>query len=348
MIQEKLTNAIIGIYDENGTEIKYNEAKIELAIAKYSQTKKPSNNLFIDGVPRRNKYYKISYKCERCGNVSVILLCKYLKKDNLCCCHCRETKEKREWHGEVLKMIHSGVKYEPRTKIKHQTYDFENESESFKNEYYKKFLTEDEFDKIKKYIYSVNNIVIEGKDVKFLPHEKAFNGMKYRQMILIDNQYISFQKIKLKCAYCGNIFSVTRKLKERLLKNNFDCFDCYLNNKTFKKVRIRENLSYQGKEELNFIRKCDENGIKIVNGPRVKYFFNNKERTYIIDFELPDLHKLIEIKDNHIWHKKQIESGKWEAKEKAAIEYANKINYKYHLLFPNDIEIFFKTPEEIV
>ena len=89
-------------------------------------------------------------------------------------------------------------------------------------------------------------------------------------------------------------------------------------------------------------------GIEIINGPKVKYFFDGKERTYSIDFELPKQHKLIEIKDNHIWHKKQVESGRWQKKENAAIEYANKLNYEYHIIFPNDIEGFFQTLKEIV
>ena len=31
-------------------------------------------------------------------------------------------------------------------------------------------------------------------------------------------------------------------------------------------------------------------------------------------FAIPKLKLLIEIKDNHIWHKEQVQSGKWEEK----------------------------------
>ena len=51
---------------------------------------------------------------------------------------------------------------------------------------------------------------------------------------------------------------------------------------------------------------------------------------------------MVETKDNHIWHQEQIKSGKWEKKEDAAIKYCTKNNMKYVLLFPNDIEEFFK------
>ena len=57
---------------------------------------------------------------------------------------------------------------------------------------------------------------------------------------------------------------------------------------------------------------------------------------------------VIELKDNHIWHKKQVESGKWEKKENGAKQYCNINGLKYVLLFPNDIDTFFKTLKEIV
>ena len=78
------------------------------------------------------------------------------------------------------------------------------------------------------------------------------------------------------------------------------------------------------------------NSILIENGPKVLYFFNKKERTYNIDFKINNI--LIETKDNHIWHKKEIESGKWVLKSKSAKEYCKRNNMEYKLIFPKDIE----------
>ena len=36
----ELSKSIIAVFDENGNEIKFHEAKVEMAIAKYSSTKK--------------------------------------------------------------------------------------------------------------------------------------------------------------------------------------------------------------------------------------------------------------------------------------------------------------------
>ena len=70
------------------------------------------------------------------------------------------------------------------------------------------------------------------------------------------------------------------------------------------------------------------------------YTYKNKNHIYIIDFKLPDLKYNIEIKDNHVWHKNQVESGKWQAKVDSANQYSKEIGFVYKVLFPDDIESF--------
>jgi len=52
---------------------------------------------------------------------------------------------------------------------------------------------------------------------------------------------------------------------------------------------------------------------------------------------------LIEIKDNHIWHRNQLKSGVWGVKQKAAEKFADKNGILYILLFKENIEEFFKS-----
>jgi hypothetical protein len=85
---------------------------------------------------------------------------------------------------------------------------------------------------------------------------------------------------------------------------------------------------YQSKLELKFINWCNSNNIIVNNGPVVDYLFNGKNHKYRIDFQIDDL--LIEIKDFHIWHKNQVESGKWAAKL-SAVE-----SKKYYFITPNN------------
>ena len=99
-------------------------------------------------------------------------------------------------------------------------------------------------------------------------------------------------------------------------------------------------IKYQSNPEYRFINWCEENDILIKNGPRISYIFNSKLSTYVVDFELPEYNKLIEIKDNHIWHKLQVESGKWGKKELAANNWCKDHGYTYEMIFPKTYSNF--------
>ena len=60
---------------------------------------------------------------------------------------------------------------------------------------------------------------------------------------------------------------------------------------------------------------------------------------------MPYLKLLVEIKDEHIWHKQQVENGKWQAKEMSALKYCGQNGLKFILLFPKNFDNFFKTIE---
>jgi hypothetical protein len=70
---------------------------------------------------------------------------------------------------------------------------------------------------------------------------------------------------------------------------------------------------------------------------------SNKQHSYRVDFAIPKLKLLIEIKDNHIWHRDQIKSGKWDQKVAGVNmflenkhEYKNVIYEKYIIIFPKN------------
>lgn len=345
---KKLSNSVVQIFDENGNEIFFTKKEVKLHLFKYSSTHKEKVTLFIDDTPiSSSKKYKITYRCD-CGALSTILLEKFVLKTKLTCKKCVENEDKRRWHGEVIRKIHRGESYVKRNSTKQlRKYDFNSESDSFKEEFYKNYLTIDEFIKCKQYIYSIHDIVLGNKEVFFLEHENGVNFKKYRQMVMIDGKKIPFQKIKLKCPLCGSIFSISRPIKERVKKNNFDCRSCFFNNKVFNRKKYEEGLTYQSNFEFQFIELCKKHNIEIKDGIKVHYYFDNAKREYTTDFLLPNLGFVIELKDNHIWHKKQLESGRWEKKENAAITYCNQNNLKYIMLFPEDIDNFFKKYCEI-
>lgn len=52
------------------------------------------------------------------------------------------------------------------------------------------------------------------------------------------------------------------------------------------------------------------------------HIYNEREHIYFIDFESDDF--LFEIKGLHIWYYQDLQSGKLDAKNLSAIQYANK------------------------
>jgi len=93
---------------------------------------------------------------------------------------------------------------------------------------------------------------------------------------------------------------------------------------------INKNLHYQNKKELQLIEYCKDNNIKIFDGPKIKYKWNNKDHFYFSNFETEKY--IIEIKASHYWYKQDLKNGKIDAKNKAAREYANLINKEYLFL----------------
>lgn len=125
-------------------------------------------------------------------------------------------------------------------------------------------------------------------------------------------------------------------------KNDYKilCKDCKLCNRTFKLRPIqnsaKETIMYQSKLEKKFVEWCNDRNIVVHNGPSIPYVFNDKSRTYRVDYQIADV--IIEIKDFHIWHRNQIESGLWQTKLDAVNQYISEntnIN-KYFFITPGN------------
>jgi hypothetical protein len=99
-------------------------------------------------------------------------------------------------------------------------------------------------------------------------------------------------------------------------------------------TKSNKTVLYQSSLELKFIKYCENKKIELENGPKVKYFFNNANRTYTIDFQTANY--LIEIKGDHHWYKEGLKSGKIEAKSSAAKLYGKSIGKDFLLLVGSD------------
>jgi hypothetical protein len=354
---------IIQIRDKKtNTLVLKDRCSIQKITSLYSNTKEPIFKLVIDNTPiSRNNSYTIKYKCQTCYAEKEITLNLFMRKVNKETNRCEVCKNKDEEkckkQSEFMKQnvssILSGNYNKITVKVKENTLeqhlekslkDWEDQEEEFKEKYYLYHLTKDDFERIKTKIISINNNkYCDLNEWNYFPTYRIYNQTRFTPMLINKNNNCSEKPLylKFKCDNCDNEF-VHRDLE--VIKNHYKllCQCCSLTNKKFilrkKTLKNGEKIMWQSVPERRFIEWCEDNSISIQNGPKIMYNFKEKQHVYRVDFELPNNKLLIEIKDNHCWHKEQVESGKFQAKELAAKEWCKNNNYTYHVIFPKNLQ----------
>jgi hypothetical protein len=219
--------------------------------------------------------------------------------------------------------------------------DFEKEDDDFKNNYFRKHLTRDEFERIRHKIYSFQHEKFADlSHFEYYPCVKIGNQSRFCPYMYDKTRDVleKIQYIYYDCDCCGGRF-YNRDLYIQKNKYKILCSDCNFTNNTFKLRNTTncrdEKIQYQSQFEKKFICFCNEHNIIVQNGPVIHYDFNGLKR-YKVDFQLPELKILVEIKDNHIWHKQNLETGKWQAKQ-SAVEMFVENNSSYNtfmLIYP--------------
>ena len=343
-------------------EIIWDNISIQKIITKYSNTNIPIFKLIIDDkIISRNNSYLIKYKCLTCSIYQEITLNLFMKKvnKNTNRCHACVNKEdnKREQQSQFMKDNASNIilgEYEKKeiVKVKSNSLEkhlidshseWEKEDDDFKDNYFHIHLTINDFERIESRIIDVNNGKI--KDLskwKYEPNYRVYNQTKYTPMLvnMKDNQVEKPLYISFLCENCDITF-IHRDLEVVKNKIKLFCKKCSFTNKTFRIRKLKlangDNILWQSIFEKRFIEWCEQQNISIKNGPKIPYLFEDKQRMYHIDFELPIAKRFVELKDDHCWHKQQIESGKFAKKEESANEYAKIKGYKYDVVFPRNI-----------
>ena len=96
------------------------------------------------------------------------------------------------------------------------------------------------------------------------------------------------------------------------------------------RTKFGDNIHYQSKFEYYFIKDCELKNIRIFDGPSIKYYLNNIERIYHIDFETDKY--LIEIKGTTNFYYDSLKSGEINAKNEAAEKHAASLNKQFLFL----------------
>ena len=331
-----LKNILKITYKNDNKEFIYNNLEFRKIKHKYSNTKEELIRIFIDNkCITRNNPYRVSYKCIECDTINIVNLNNLVRKINKNIIKCNMCKnldfEKRTNQSNYVKNSYDkyGKIKSNKTKLKdndinnlilNSKTEFEEMDDDYCNRYFNKHLTTEEFNMYKDKIISFQN----GKftDINnfiYYPIIKIKNQTYFNPYFLDKTRNVIEKPIyiKFKCECCDeefihrNLFKIKNKIK--LLCNN-----CTLTNRTFK-IRSFKNskgnkINYQSKYELKFIKYCNENKIELLNGPKLDYYWKEKNRKYVVDFYIPKLNILVELKDNHIWHLENKKNGKLNAK----------------------------------
>lgn len=335
-------NAIISITNKTTKEdLTSNPRELLILSHKYStpSVRIKINNMLIT----RNNSLIVSYRCLTCNIVNSITLNLFIRKVNKqvqCCDACKNSDPLKR--GRI---ISHETKWSDKLlgeRIIESRNMFEEEDDTFKEMYFLRHMTHMEFNRIKDSIVSIGNRkIVDLSGWEYLPTYRVFNQMKYTPVLVNveTNTFIKPYYIEWICSSCDTHF-INRDLEIQKNRHKILCKDCGFTNKTFK-IRTTNTpwgkVRYQSSLEHRFIQWCIEKHIIITNGPVVEYTWKDKLHKYRIDFQLPEYQRLVELKDNHIWHKTQILNGKWGAKELAAISWCDANGWRYDVVFPKTL-----------
>lgn len=333
-MRDQILNAIYKIYNKDTNS----EIIIENRKLNYECSKKENIwHVYINDFRLKKKSNLIiSYKCITCNTNNSIATTQFIRKINKCsleCPSCNIIKSNSINYDRSIKDIQID-----------SIEEFKTYPDDFKNSYLLNHLTEEDYNRIKsKIVGFCNKNKSDIDNYEFWSIYKTNNHLKFSSVIYdkINNAIFKADQPILICDNCNKEW---RAKNIEQFKNTYKiiCSDCKLCNRTFKIKSVNnllnEKIIYQSKLELKFINWCQNNGIILYNGPSlsiVSCFGQNSEsgRTYRVDFRIGNI--LIEIKDFHIWHKNQVESGLWDIKMNAINEYINENKLsKYYFLTP--------------
>jgi hypothetical protein len=357
---EQAKSMIVNIYQDNTTIGNY---FIKNDISKYSNTKVPIPRFYINGTAvGRNNNFKIEYNCINCKIISLITLNLFVRKIQHNITKCDKCKN----NDSNKKKLHSIFMYKNAKLIIENSYSklvtirdtttlflieesknkFMCMDEQFKKSYTSRNITTDDFNNIKNNIIAFSNkkytnigewVFVE---YWFINNQTRFVPVLYNQREDIIEKIVNIDVI------CNSCMSEYRCKTLNIYKdcNKVLCKECNFCNKIFK-IRNTTNINndivkYQSNLEYELITFCNLNNIIIQNGPKLKYKYHNKEKVYYVDFYIPVLKIIIELKDNHIWHRKQVELGIFELKNETAYKYAEENNLTFKVVFAKDFEVF--------
>jgi len=352
MSREIILQNVVSIKDEKNELLKEKNFQLYYSVNKYYEKKNSIWHVDLNGkhLSKRDKY-NFEIKCISCSNIQQVGTTQFLRKINKCglrCYLCRNSSpSKKEKQSHFMKNnMFAGKNYVPRqNENKNRTFDqkrqesqylFDQLDDDFKDDYFKYHLTDEDYTRILPHIQGFHNGKLSNvNDYIYIPVFAVNNQMRFSSF-LYDKKADSLFKAHQPILKCENCHEIWRAKSLEKFKNDLKitCKTCSFTNKTFciRKTKNCQNemILYQSRLELKFINWCNVNNIFVKNGPVIEYDFHGKKKKYRVDFQIENL--LIEIKDNHIWYKNDLKSGKMLAKENAVKKELENGKYDYFFL----------------
>ena len=341
----KILNNILEITKDN-IPVEIKNICLEFSCNKYSAKKNSIYHITLNDKHLSKKdIFNIKYKCVSCEATHIVGTTQFLRKINKCSYRCGLCVNKDVIDASIKPL---SLREQNEESVK----QFGEYDDDFKDTYYSYHLTNEDYKRISKNIISLQNGKYKIEDLEYWSVFKTNNQMLFTSVFYdsTNNLVIKANQPILRCDNCGNDWRA-KTLEKYKNCHKILCPDCMLCNKTYK-IRTTKNcvndiVLYQSKLELNFINWCNNNSIIVKNGPVLPYVFLDVARKYKVDFEIKGggdakasgeaSGLLIEIKDNHIWYRNDIKSGKHEAKLSAVREAIEKGDYKEYYLITPDI-----------
>ena len=360
----KILNNIIEI-TKNTIPVEIKSIRLEFSSNKYSSKKNSIYHITLNDKHLSKKdAFNIKYKCVSCDAIHIVGTTQFLRKINKCSYRCglcvNKDEIKRLNHSCYLSTLDNkdtrSIKQQtpsskPSLSLREQKAEsdriFEEYDDDFKDNYYTYHLTNEDYERISKNIISLQNGKYKIEDLEYWSVFKTNNQMLFSSVFYdnANNLVIKANQPILRCDNCGNDWRA-KTLEKYKNCHKIVCPVCLLCNRTYKirttKNCVKDIILYQSKLELNFINWCNNNSIIVKNGPVLPYVFLDVARKYKVDFVIKcgasgDADILIEMKDNHIWYRNDIKSGKHEAKLSAVRAAIEKGDYKEYYLITPDI-----------
>lgn len=328
----KLIRNIVTINNRNtGENIRLDTLKLVLHSSLYSNTKIPILKLELNGkILPKTTIYDATYKCITCeieSKVDLGNITRKIRENKIRCYKCKEydpskqalqsqfMSQSYQQHGKVAPKLRLQIILKGELGIHTSNIKFNEMPQDFKEKYFMKHLTEQEFAFLRKRIISIRDCDLNISDLIYCPHIIIHNQTKFNPYLYdpVTDGFIKPRYISYKCDNCNELFT-NRDLYIQKSRTKLLCTNCNLCNNVFK-VRPTTNIKgnrivYQSKMELDFINFCADNNIVVENGPKLEYIWENGIHKYKVDFYLPSINSLVEIKAEHCWHKEQVANGK--------------------------------------